>query len=358
MWRFQFGFEFVFKMATQSSSLLSSDVEPATLIKQNINGKDVIYSLITIIGCVIGTIGNTLVIGALLVHTKLRVRSNVFIGNLAVADLCVSLVISPLNIVGVFYSNFYFIHYQLCEFIGFICIISCTASMWNIAAITINRYVAICCNNTLYHRIYNRKTIPFLVGGIWLLCFCIDLPNFVGWSDHTFNKRARLCLVDFFMNYSYTLYFVICGFVTPMFLVSVCYIRIILFARRSKQRLRKFCSNSDDSQLTRIKTTDLRMLRSIAITWLVFIIMWTPFCIIAIFDPGYWSSSFFAFATAFAHSNSSVNSIIYGATNPNFREGYVQFLQKIFSCFSCKIPNTNKSQRVVTVSSTGTSNID
>ena len=158
------------------------------------------------------------------------------------------------------------------------------------------------------------------------------------------------------MKYSCTLYLVFCCFVTPMTLVSFCYIRIILFARRSKQRLKKFC-NSDDSQLTRIKTTDLRMLRSIAIAWLVFIIMWTPFCIITIFDPGYWSSSFFAFAVAFAHSNSSVNSIIYGATNPNFREGYFQFLQKICSCFSCKIPKINKSQKVVTVTS-GTSNTD
>ena len=330
------------------------DEGSTTLIKHKLTAEEIVYSLITVLTCVIGTIGNTLVIGALLVHKKLRVRSNVFIGNLAVADLFVSLVISPLNIVGVFYRSFYLKYYILCDFIGSVCIIGCNASVWIIAAITINRYVAICCSKLLYHRIYNRITIPLQVGGIWVLCFFINLPNFLGWSDHSFNAQAHLCLYDFIKYYTYTIYVILCGLVAPTILITLCYVRILLFARRIKQRLKKF-STSEDAQLTRIKTTDMRLLRTIAITWAMFIIMLTPFGVIIVFGAAHWSPSIFAFAIAIAHSNASVNSIIYGATNPNFREGYVQFLRQIFRCFLGPNP---KTINVATVSSSAISTID
>ncbi len=48
-----------------------------------------------------GMVGNTLVIGAVLAHKKLRVLSNAFIVNLAVADLCVSFFVNTFHIVGV-----------------------------------------------------------------------------------------------------------------------------------------------------------------------------------------------------------------------------------------------------------------
>ena len=50
---------------------------------------------------VMGMVGNTLVIGAVLAHKKLRVLSNAFIVNLAVADLCVSFFVNTFHIVGV-----------------------------------------------------------------------------------------------------------------------------------------------------------------------------------------------------------------------------------------------------------------
>ena len=49
---------------------------------------------------VVGTVGNTLVIGAVLIHRKLRVLSNVFIVNLAVTDLIVSTGINSFYIMG------------------------------------------------------------------------------------------------------------------------------------------------------------------------------------------------------------------------------------------------------------------
>ena len=59
-----------------------------------------------VMSCV-GTVGNVLIIGALIVHNKLRSLGNVFIGNLAVCDLYVSLVINPLIVAGVFRADLF-----------------------------------------------------------------------------------------------------------------------------------------------------------------------------------------------------------------------------------------------------------
>ena len=48
-----------------------------------------------------GIIGNIMVIGAVLVHKRLRVLSNAFIVNLAVADLCVSFVVNTFHVTGI-----------------------------------------------------------------------------------------------------------------------------------------------------------------------------------------------------------------------------------------------------------------
>ena len=310
----------------------------------------------------IGTVGNILIIGALFVHARLRVRSNIFIGNLAVADFCVTAIINPLNVVGVIHSQMFYQYPVICDAIGCLCLVSCFVSIWSIAAITLNRYIAICHSGMLYHRIYNRKTIPFIIAGIWIYCFFVDLPNFLGWGEHVFNSRARLCLFDYTVSYSYTLYLVCLAIAIPMFLVSFCYVRILLFAWKSKQRLRKF-ANTDSVTCpripggrNRIRTTDVRLLRSVASTWVAFIIMWTPFVIVVLLDPGDWSGSVFAVAITLAHCNSSINSIIYGATNPNFREGYVKFVKRIGRLMCCgRKPKSETSTSDVTSSKINTS---
>ena len=286
------------------------------------------YLLVTTAMSILGTIGNLLVLGALLVHKRLRVLGNVFVGNLAIADLCVSAIINPFSIVGVFHGNFFLKYPSICGTIGALCIISCACSIWSIAAISLNRYTAIC-HRLIYHRIYNRKTVPFIIASLWIFCFVLDLPNFIGWGRHAFDTKALYCAYDYTANYGYTLYLITLGFCLPMTLVSYCYLRIFLFARRSKRRLRNL-SKADRHVHSHIKTTDIRLLKSIGSIWIMFMMMWTPYAIIVMFDfSGSWPQWFFVLSIALAHTNSSINSVLYAATNKNFREGYILLIRRM-----------------------------
>nr|XP_054750100.1 5-hydroxytryptamine receptor 4-like [Lytechinus pictus]XP_054750102.1 5-hydroxytryptamine receptor 4-like [Lytechinus pictus] len=78
----------------------------------------VAYVTFALFGC----IGNILVIGAVFVHHKLRVLSNTFLVNLAVADLSVSAVINGFGILGLINVRFFEDKPALCEIIGIVCV--------------------------------------------------------------------------------------------------------------------------------------------------------------------------------------------------------------------------------------------
>ncbi len=321
---------------------LNVDSEP---VSSSYSSWFIAYLLVTVSASCLGTFGNLLVLGALFVHKRLRVLSNVFVGNLAIADLCVSVIINPFSIVGVLRGDFFIRYPAICSTIGALCIINCSCSIWSIASISLNRYVAIC-HRLTYHRIYNRKTIPFIVSSLWVWCFLLDLPNFLGWGKHAFDTKAYYCAYDYTDNYGYTLYLISFGFSTPMILVSYCYVRIFLFAKKSKQRLKNLTKSDGRSQ---IKTTDLRLLKSIGSIWIMFMLMWTPYATIVIFDfKGNWPQWFFVLSICLAHTNSSINSALYAATNRNFREGYAILIRRLF-CLSSTTYQYGKESSMSTV---------
>ena len=69
-----------------------------------------------------GLLGNLLVIGAVLVHRKLRILSNTFLVNLAVADFSVAAVINGFGILGLVNVHFFEDKPALCEVIGIVCV--------------------------------------------------------------------------------------------------------------------------------------------------------------------------------------------------------------------------------------------
>ncbi|XP_072014867.1 melatonin receptor type 1B-B-like [Amphiura filiformis] len=280
-----------------------------------------------------GICGNILVIGAVLVHKKLRVLSNAFIVNLAFADLCVSFFVNTFNIVGMMTKGIFFYDKPiLCEMLGSICIISCLCSVWSVAAIATNRYVCIC-HRIIYPSIYNKRTLPFMIIGLWVMCTLIDLPSFFGWGGHVFDERALFCTYEFLADFSYTIFFSVFLSLLPFALLTYAYIRILMFSRATKKALKNVQKNADVPVGMAIKTTDMRLLKSILTIWIVFGILWVPYSLVALFDfEAKWPRWIYIFSIAIAHLSSSTNSIIYAVTNKNFREGYAQFLRLIFCC--------------------------
>ncbi|KAJ8300548.1 hypothetical protein KUTeg_022067 [Tegillarca granosa] len=215
--------------------------------------------------CLIGVIGNTMVIGAVIVYKKLRTMGNMFIVNLAIADLIVVTIVEPFNIVGVTVGPSFFLNnLWICHIVSIVCVMACVCSMLNLAAIAINRYILIT-KSHIYRNIYTkRRTIYRRVSKI--------------------KKQLR---------------------------------KISIYSKKDKKRSRKL---QDDANLA---LTFFIVFMSFLICWAPFDLL------ILIDREDRCPQWVYIFFLQIGHFNSSLNSILYGLTNNRFRDGYSTFFKKI-----------------------------
>lgn len=233
---------------------------------------------------------------------------------------------------GVFKGERYFVENPvLCEIVASVCLTSCFCSLLSIGAISFNRYVHIC-HQQIYSKIYSPKTCLVMVVGLWVVSFCLEMPNFIGWGDHVFDHKTRSCVWDRTADFSYTLFFALVGVVLPLIVISVCYARIFLFVRQAKKRIAQSGDQSDLKQ-KKERQDSIKLARTLFIIFVVFTICWTPYAFMVVLDVNdTFAMELHAFSILLAHTNSSINCVLYGVFNNNFRKGYKDLLM----CVSCK----------------------
>ena len=239
---------------------------------------------------------------------------------------------NPLALAGVFHPDFFIRYRTVCECIGHLWYFSLSGSYFSIAAIAVNRYIAIC-YGTLYPKIYNKNLIVLHVVIFWAVCATFLPPNIFGYSLRVdaFNTKIYSCSAYSFSflftaNLPFLIYFLIAGVCFPVVMIFISYCHIFIFAKRSKRRLERFSI----SQQPVIKSSDIRVLKSISII-MMFVLLWSPFMVVMLLDVSdtSWPRWSYLLATVLIFTNSSINSIVYAASNPSFREGYVLFVKKV-----------------------------
>lgn len=191
-----------------------------------------------------------------------------------------------------------------------------------------------------------------MIAGIWFACFLVDLPNLVGWGRHSFDERLQMCTYDFTYTYSYTLYFIGVGFGFPLCVSVFCYIRILKVARKSNLILVQRAigtTHYNQSIVTRKQMdADRRILISVLMILVVFVLMWTPHAVMVLGDyHTRWPRFLHVIGAALAHGNSSINSFIYAAYNRDFRRGYKVFIVYVYNRIRAIFTKARKKTAIV-----------
>nr|AWJ68173.1 putative dopamine receptor 4 [Hirudo verbana] len=215
-------------------------------------------------------LGNLLVCLALIKYSYLRTISNYLIGNLALSDFLLATTILPLSSFNECLGHWIFGR-QLCNAWLIMDALYCTASLWNICIIALDRFTA-----TFYPMWYRQKRstkqAAIYIALVWIVSFAICLPPVLGWNDLSLNYRfdqnqhVFICLL--FETPSYVLYSACGSFYVPMLLTLFLYARIFLALKR-KSLLRQFgqrhppkstpCANSSAVEVTsEIKLSEMQ----------------------------------------------------------------------------------------------------
>lgn len=280
----------------------------------------VLYALV----CVVGLLGNTLVIYVVLRYSKMQTVTNMYIVNLAIADECFLIGIPFLIITmsiqawpfGSFMCKVYMISTGINQFTSsiFLCIMSA------------DRYIAVC------HPIAApRLRTPFVSrvvsAAAWTASALVMTPIFmyttliptenglscnILWPEHDSSKGQA----------SFTLYSFALGFATPLTLIFVFYCLVI---RKLKTVGPK--NKSKEKKRSHRKVTKL-VLTVIAVYVLCWLPYWT-FQVALIYSPptecaNRITITVFLVAACFSYSNSAMNPILYAFLSDNFKKSFLK----------------------------------
>lgn len=179
------------------------------------------YSLVFLLG----VIGNILVFRMVVKRRKLRTVGNVFICNLAAADIAVLTVNLPIRLA--YQENSYVWPFGafLCKIIPMLTYLFITASSATLVLMTIDQYRAI---TVPLGRRFTVKITKMVIFSIWVFSALITLPfNFA--LKLVEQERGLVC-TDVWPSLDFERFYFLClflvQFIIPMTIISSCYILI------------------------------------------------------------------------------------------------------------------------------------
>lgn len=186
----------------------------------------VLYSVAYSLIFLFALLGNLTVIVVVVRHRWMHTKTNFFIVNLAVADLLVALVVMPINtMINIFLDWRY--GAVLCKLTPFLQGISVCASVNTLAAIAIDRCLAIC--YPLSYKI-TWRTCKIIMCGIWTFSVVLMIPYLVVYNLELYNIHPDLtyvCSPTWPSTTFETIYFLagslLFCYSIPLVLITTCY---------------------------------------------------------------------------------------------------------------------------------------
>ncbi|XP_031549435.1 G-protein coupled receptor 161-like [Actinia tenebrosa] len=284
-----------------------------------------------------GIAGNLLILTAIYRYSSLRTMTNVFVANLAVADLLLSVLAMPFTLTSSITEDWVFGN-TMCKLHGILNSLFCEASILTLTFVSLERFIAII-YPLQYHTLITPFSVKIMLCFIWFQAIVCASSPFL-FSRYTFLWYEHLCTIDWAFKPIYSLTFTIIFFFLPFLIMIIFYGSILRTALKQRNKisgvtLGEFQTESSYLKTLSVKKDDSNNLRKIkkenkatimiAIVVGTFSVCWFPhatgvYCLLT--QNCKWGKPFFVITTWLAMLNSALNSIIYGLMNTSFRRAF------------------------------------
>ncbi|XP_072030775.1 melatonin receptor type 1B-A-like [Amphiura filiformis] len=303
----------------------------------------IVILIIILLGCV----GNALIIISVIMSRKLRTSTNIFVVSLSTADIMTSLALSAF-LLPRFHSSGWPLpnHEWLCSGSAFIVFTCNGASLYNLAAIAVNRLLLII-RPTLYKKVYTPLHSTLMVITIWFIpmSICLFLP-LAGIGGFGFDSTDFTCSDqdDHPKAGVFNMAQIVSVFPIPLILITVSYTWIgchvkAHFKRQLQNELDNFAERTHEQQShhqrtgrqENIKREQLEITKNLFTVVCIFFICYLPYFIISVI-PGWTHAVYYLKLLVLA--NSSLNPIVYSYKHPHFKD----VIGKLLHCRYADIP--------------------
>ncbi|XP_066534345.1 substance-K receptor [Hoplias malabaricus] len=278
------------------------------------------YSLVVLVSVV----GNVTVIWIIAAHKRMRTVTNYFIVNLAFSDASMAAFNTVFNFVYALHNDWYF-GLGYCKFQNFFPITAVFSSIYSMAAIAVDRYMAII--HPLKMRL-SSTTTKLVIAVIWIVAFSLAFPQCFYSSTKVYSHRT-VCMVEWPDDYggkhqlSYQIAVIILIYLLPLLVMLVTYSLV-------GQRLwgSKIPGEASDHYQNQIQAKR-KVVKMMIVVVTTFAICWLPYHIYFIlgsfkrdiYNEHYIQQVYLAIFWL-AMSSTMYNPIIYCCLNQRFRSGF------------------------------------
>ncbi|KAM6178415.1 neuromedin-U receptor 1 [Rhynchocyon petersi] len=323
----------------------------------------------------VGTVGNGLTCVVILCHKTMRTPTNCYLLSLAVSDLLVLLVGLPLELYEMWRNYPFLLGVGGCYFRTLLFETVCLASVLNVTALSVERYVAVV-HPLRARSVVTRTHVRQVLGAVWGLAVLCSLPNTSLHGIQQLEVPCRglvpdstICTVVHSRNLynlvvqTTTLLF----FCLPMATISVLYLLIGLQLWRERVLLRQEaqdkeapsarCSNSHRLQRRLQDRNRIQVTKMLFVLVVVFGICWALFhadrVMWSFMPPDSPDSLHLAYqylhvlSGIFFYLSSAVNPILYSLMSSRFQETFREAL--CFRARSHRHRNRHSSQSLTRV---------
>ncbi|XP_031148772.2 neuromedin-U receptor 1-like [Sander lucioperca] len=300
----------------------------------------------------LGVLGNSLTCIVILRHRVMQTRTNYYLLSLAVSDLLVLLLGMPLELYEMWQNYPYLLGEGGCYFRTFLFETVCFASILNVTALSVERYVAVVHPLKVKH-MTTRAHVKRVILMLWVVSMLCAVPNT---SLHgilvlppKFGRqfpRSAMCHVikPTWMYNLVILISTLAFFLLPMLIISILYLLIGLRLHRERMTVVDTGCSFGPESLSRsheqkLSKRNLQVTKMLCVLVVVFGLCWAPFHV----DRLMWSyiseehyqvfKHVHIISGVFFYLSSAVNPILYNLMSTRFREMFSHF-----TCYSNSWP--------------------
>ncbi|XP_045114174.1 neuropeptide SIFamide receptor-like isoform X1 [Portunus trituberculatus] len=309
----------------------------------------ILYCVSYVLVSLMGVVGNSFVVAVVMRAPRMRTVTNVFIANLAVADLLVNIIVLPTTLIG-HLLNAWVLGLFVCKAMSYLQGVSVSASINTLVAISVDRALAICypmrCQIT-------SRTCRSIILVIWVFSLTITLPWAIYFTLEPIPKTdLSVCTDRWPDEQSGNLYFVLANLVMcyllPLTVISICYILIW----RKVWRRKLPGERQDVGVAMMMHRSKIKVIKMLLVVVILFALSWLPLYVIfarlklgvALTDM---ENNFIHILAPIAQwlgaSNSCINPILYAFFNDKFRAGFKAILVSHSCCSPLRLETNCKS---------------
>uniref|UniRef100_A0A3Q3MSL4 Opsin 4xb n=1 Tax=Mastacembelus armatus TaxID=205130 RepID=A0A3Q3MSL4_9TELE len=240
-----------------------------------------IVALFVFVIGILGMTGNALVIFAFYSNKKLRNLPNYFIVNLAVSDFLMAFTQSPIFFINCLFREWVFGEMG-CKMYAFCGALFGIASMINLLAISIDRYLVIAKPLQALRGSSKRRTTLAIVM-VWLYSLAWSLAPLAGWSSYIPEGLMTSCTWDYvtytMANRSYTMMLCCFVFFIPLGIIFYCYLLMFIAIQKTSREVERLGTQVRKSTLIQQRSirSEWKLAKIAFVVIVVYVLSWSPY---------------------------------------------------------------------------------